>query len=322
MKKNYLLCLYIILSVFLITGCDNSTKKEHIHKYVSEYNEECHFQVCTCGDVINSEEHILDWIIDLEATISMNGKKHQECICGYIVNQDTEIVYNDNHIHNYVLKSDDKYHYEECLCKDIQAKEAHIYGWIIDVEPTSDDMGQKHQECTKCSYENGNVVKINKIKYDIINVPLNSLIFDTSSQLEDHLSNYNCLFFQEVTTATNIISEHYLFRYDSIEENIYKNPKLEIKLSLYFSELGNSSAEDEDVPYYTMSLDIIIDVVKLESKNLNYEFFTYYNEELKYNNIVYIYNDSILIGKILYHTDLDINEDWMVNFLNQHFVII
>ncbi len=43
-----------------------------------------HWNVCACGEIMNSAEHTYKWVIDAEATATQAGSKHEECtVCGY-----------------------------------------------------------------------------------------------------------------------------------------------------------------------------------------------------------------------------------------------
>ena len=55
-------------------------------------SEENHTKVCSCGEVLVSEEHGFEWITDEDATCTSDGTKHEECtVCGYTRNENTVI---------------------------------------------------------------------------------------------------------------------------------------------------------------------------------------------------------------------------------------
>lgn len=51
-------------------------------------NETGHWHACAaCGERADQSEHDYEWIVDLEATDTQSGSKHQECsVCGYALN--------------------------------------------------------------------------------------------------------------------------------------------------------------------------------------------------------------------------------------------
>ena len=44
-------------------------------------------------------------------------------------------------------------HWRECECGFKGELEAHSFQWVVDIEPTPDKPGQKHEECTVCGYK-------------------------------------------------------------------------------------------------------------------------------------------------------------------------
>lgn len=63
----------------------------HTHEYTYKYDENGHWQECSCGDKTEAESHTFgEWIIDKEATEAEAGSKHRECsVCGY---SETEVI--------------------------------------------------------------------------------------------------------------------------------------------------------------------------------------------------------------------------------------
>lgn len=49
--------------------------------------------------------------------------------------------------------------------------------------------------------------------------------------------------------------------------------------------------------------------------NLEYKFDTY-NGENKYKKAIHIYSGNILIGEVTYNENLDIDSNWIIEFLN------
>ena len=63
---------------------DESTTT-HTHEYTYKYDENGHWQECSCGDKTAVAEHTFgEWVTDKEATATEAGSKHRECtVCGY-----------------------------------------------------------------------------------------------------------------------------------------------------------------------------------------------------------------------------------------------
>ena len=48
------------------------------------HDENSHYHICECGEVLDKEAHDFKWVIDKEATTTSEGLKHEECsVCGY-----------------------------------------------------------------------------------------------------------------------------------------------------------------------------------------------------------------------------------------------
>ena len=56
------------------------------------------------------------------------------------------------HSHSYGTewKYDGTSHWHECICGDKADTAAHTFEWVTDKEPTDDEKGSKHEECTVC----------------------------------------------------------------------------------------------------------------------------------------------------------------------------
>ncbi|MDY6061731.1 MAG: X2-like carbohydrate binding domain-containing protein, partial [Oscillospiraceae bacterium] len=56
------------------------------------------------------------------------------------------------HSHSYGTewKYDGTRHWHECICGDKADTAAHTFEWVTDKEPTDDEKGSKHEECTVC----------------------------------------------------------------------------------------------------------------------------------------------------------------------------
>ena len=56
MKKHLLILISFIFIIFL-SSCDTSNMVFENHEYEHTYDEHYHFDKCSCGDIINKEEH-------------------------------------------------------------------------------------------------------------------------------------------------------------------------------------------------------------------------------------------------------------------------
>ena len=85
MKRLFTTVLDVVIllaAMLTIVGClDVSTT--HTHEYKPAYDEDGHFMKCECGDITDHAPHTLNWVIDKEPTFTEPGYKHQECECGY-----------------------------------------------------------------------------------------------------------------------------------------------------------------------------------------------------------------------------------------------
>lgn len=47
-------------------------------------DENVHWSICECGEKLNEEAHIFEWVVGKEATETEVGSKHEKCtVCGY-----------------------------------------------------------------------------------------------------------------------------------------------------------------------------------------------------------------------------------------------
>lgn len=71
--------------------------------------------------------------------------------------KDITITYGEpkKHEHDYgsIWKYDDDNHYYECLCGEKKDVEKHNFEWVVDKEPTENETGIKHEECSVCHYK-------------------------------------------------------------------------------------------------------------------------------------------------------------------------
>ena len=57
---------------------------EHSSTGIWHYDDNSHYHVCECGEILDRAAHSYKWVIDKEATSTSTGLKHEECtICGH-----------------------------------------------------------------------------------------------------------------------------------------------------------------------------------------------------------------------------------------------
>ena len=129
----------------------------HTHKYGTEwkYDETNHWHECECGNKADITAHNFKWIVDMKATATEKGSKHEECtVCGYKKTA-VDIPKIDSHNHDYGTewKYDSTNHWHECECGNKADITAHNFKWIVDMKATATEKGSKHEECTVCGYK-------------------------------------------------------------------------------------------------------------------------------------------------------------------------
>lgn len=50
-------------------------------------------------------------------------------------------------------KTDDSQHWKECSCGEKDQIEAHSFFWVLDQEPSENQEGFKHEQCSVCGYQ-------------------------------------------------------------------------------------------------------------------------------------------------------------------------
>ena len=86
----------------------------HSHNYVTKFDEDYHWTECLCGSKTEKVEHFGGLATATELAICEG--------CGQAYGELS------THEHSYEMNFDSKYHWEECSCGDVKAKEAHKGG--------------------------------------------------------------------------------------------------------------------------------------------------------------------------------------------------
>ena len=57
---------------------------EHSSTGIWRYDDNSHYHICECGEILDQAAHSYKWVIDKEATSTSTGLKHEECtVCGH-----------------------------------------------------------------------------------------------------------------------------------------------------------------------------------------------------------------------------------------------
>lgn len=89
-----------------IISSEEISSETHIHKYVAGYNDEYHYEICSCEDIINEELHSY---VDVE----VDGYLVPTCLCGHTL-EGKEII--DNIVSLYFSAPNDSYWGDKTYC--------------------------------------------------------------------------------------------------------------------------------------------------------------------------------------------------------------
>ena len=84
--------------------------------------------------------------------------------------------------------SDDTSHWHQCSCGDKADVAEHSFAWIIDREPTEDQTGLKHEQCTVCGYTRSQDTVIDKLDHDLTFHPA----VEATCAQEGNVAYYSC----------------------------------------------------------------------------------------------------------------------------------
>ncbi|MGN0667387.1 MAG: DUF4214 domain-containing protein [Huintestinicola sp.] len=113
-----------------------------------------HWQVCSCGEVLNKTEHVSDGgKIEVPATQTSTGVKVYSCtVCNRELSRETLPMLEASHTHSYTgWTSDASGHWHTCSCGSTADWAAHTSdGGKVTVEATSTTTGLKTYSCSVC----------------------------------------------------------------------------------------------------------------------------------------------------------------------------
>lgn len=84
--------------------------------------------------------------------------------------------------------SDDTSHWHQCSCGDKADVAEHSFAWIIDREPTEDQTGLKHEECTVCGFSRNEGTVIDKLDHELTFHPA----VEATCTREGNVAYYSC----------------------------------------------------------------------------------------------------------------------------------
>ena len=253
------------------------------------------------------------------------------------------------HVHVFEQNYDDLRHFTECSCGEITEMTDHNLEWIVDIDPTYTAPGYKHKECIACGYKTDeNTVTERLIHEDIARGALiknnstmytkksfgsqDALMFFLKENKEKINGKFLCI--NAISIPEENIHIHredmvkFMFSYEDEWYNIgaedyepeyYLNPCVTIAYDLYSEELG-SCITDIYGPLISISFIMKFGKISNEEISPNFEFYKY--EEKNMNYVIRIFNESECIGEIFYYTNLEINREWIVDYLTKNITVL
>ena len=169
MKK--LLILPLLLLLIFLSSCETKPIQFDNHEFELKYNQEEHYEECSCGDIKNITAHTLDeGTIRLEPTCTEKGIKEYKCnSCDFIKYEDIEPLGHIEIIDKAIEVGCENEgltegsHCERCnqvLTKQESIEcEGHTYSEFETVTPAAcEKEGLKKKVCTKCNNEVFNTI--------------------------------------------------------------------------------------------------------------------------------------------------------------------
>lgn len=265
----------LLLLIILLSSC-NKESSEHTHDYKLKNDKKLHYQECSCGEKNDSESHNLDWTVDTEPTYSAPGYKHKECtVCGYITDENTVI---------------ERLLHEEVITSRIIDNDSSMY--------------------TQKSFNNQNEL-LNFCKDNSEKINSAFLCINASSNIDEGI--YVVLEDYSVSYIFSYDDEWYNIFQDNYEPDIYNNPLITVSFDIYSEELG--SCITDDGLYISISFFMRFGRIDNESSTPTFEFFKFNDGKSAMDNLIRVYDGNECVGEIFYYTELDINREWIVNYL-------
>ena len=115
---------------------------------------------CSVCDVVLEEQTVIpalghDWgegVVTKEATCTEDGERTYTC--SRCQESKKETIPAMGHSYETIWSSDGTNHWHACeVCGDRKDVAAHSWEWVVDSEPTQNQAGKQHEECTVCGYQ-------------------------------------------------------------------------------------------------------------------------------------------------------------------------
>lgn len=110
----------------------------------------------------------------------------------------------------------------------------------------------------------------------------------------------------------------HIFKYSSVIDNKYVNPLFASEYSIYSKELGTDTDANKDVPYHSITVCFISTVYSNPFGILRYEFDI--SDTEAWDRVVKIYSGEKRIAEMYYSTGLNIEREWIEDFLSKYIV--
>lgn len=107
-----------------------------------------------------------NFTIDKESSCEEEGTKSIHCsVCDIVDESTREVISATGHTYATVLSNDTYNHWYECHCGVKKDVNSHEFEWLVDLEPTEEMTGLKHEECTICKYSRNENTEIEKLPH-------------------------------------------------------------------------------------------------------------------------------------------------------------
>lgn len=245
------------------------------------------------------------------------------------------------HSHKYKLKSNESGHFMECSCGEVKDSAEHTFDWVVDVEPTYTAPGYKHKECGVCGYDTNECITTERLLREgvitdkMVDPSLRTFeSFSDQYELQtfynENKDKINAKFLYLNTTFDQEKGLHiewpnkvnYYFNYESENNNQYTDCCITTYAGIYSEELGTDTDITKDVPYHSITLELVSNEFYTEVDNIYFEFHSFNSTIYMWDYVVKIYNDNDCIGCLYYYSGLDINREWLAAFLLENLIVL
>ena len=245
------------------------------------------------------------------------------------------------HSHDYKLKSNETHHFKECSCGEIADMAEHTLEWVVDLEPTYSRPGIQAKKCEGCEYDTNERITTERLLHEGV---ITDEMVDPSLGTSEGFSNQHELqtFYNENKDKLNanflylntIFNEDeglhiewpdkvsYYLNYESENNNQFTDCRITTYAGIYSEELGTDTDITMDVPYHSITLNLVSNEFYTEVDDIYFEFHSFNNIKYTWDYVVKIYSDNDCIGYLYYCSGLDINREWLAAFLLENLMVL